>query len=161
MIHIRPVVEDDADTLSRILCESIRQLCAADHKSDPALVGNWTANKTPEQMKRWIANPQVTLVIAERDGQAAGAGCNSADGEVFLNYVSPDHRFCGVSKAILGHLEATLAKLVGRARLTSTETAHRFYLGAGWEDVGEPVNVFGLRGYPMEKALTTGDDVSG
>lgn len=161
MVHIRPVVAADAETLSSILCASIRQLCIADHKNDPALIGNWTANKTPERMTRWIANPQLSLVIAERDGQAAGVGCVSSDGELQLNYVSPAHRFCGVSRAILDHLEAALVKSLKRARLTSTETAHRFYREAGWDDVGEPVVVFGIQGYPMEKTLKAVDKGAG
>ncbi|MGI9508749.1 MAG: GNAT family N-acetyltransferase [Geminicoccaceae bacterium] len=153
MISIRPATVKDAETLSRVLCGSIRLLCGADHKNDPTLVANWTANKTPEQMKRWVADPKVTIVLAERNGQAAGVGCSSSDGEILLNYVIPEHRFCGVSKAIMSHLEAALAASFVRSKLTSTETAHRFYRDAGWVDVGEPVDVFGLRGYPMEKVL--------
>jgi GNAT superfamily N-acetyltransferase len=113
-------------------------------------------------MARWIANPRLTLFLAERDGQPAGVGCISEDGEVLLSYVAPAHRFCGISRAILAHAEVALAERgVSKARLTSTETAHRFYREAGWTDVGKPEIAFGLRGYPMEKELKPATDMSG
>jgi len=112
-------------------------------------------------MTRWIANPSLILFLAERNEQPAGVGCISADGEVLLNYVSPAHRFRGISRAILKHAEAALAEIgVSKGRLTSTETAHRFYREAGWTDVGEPEIMFGLRGYPMEKELKPPSDMS-
>lgn len=154
MIRIRQVTDSDAETLNEILCASIRELCSADHKNDPELIARWTADKTPGHIARWLTNPRITLVIAEREESPAGVGCVGEDGEVLLNYVAPAHRFCGVSRAVLAHLEAALtARGVSKARLTSTETAHRFYREAGWIDAGEPQIVFGIRGFPMEKEL--------
>ena len=78
--------------------------------------------------------------------------------EVALNYVAPKARFSGISKTMLGHLEDEMRELgIHDAFLTSTETAHRFYLSAGWTDVlsgGSDVEMFGLtRVYPMAKTL--------
>ena len=135
MVKIRQITARDAETLSQVLCASIRELCSADHKNDPELIARWTANKTPEHITRW---------------------------QVLLNYVAPAHRFCGVSRAILTYLEATLAERgISKARLTSTETAHRFYREAGWKDAGEPEIVFGIRGYPTEKELKPASGISG
>jgi GNAT superfamily N-acetyltransferase len=162
MVKICHITARDAETLSQVLCASIRELCSADHKNDPELIARWTANKTPEHITRWIANSGLTLVLADRDGQPAGVGGISEDGQVLLNYVAPAHRFCGVSRAILTHLEATLAERgISKASLTSTETAHRFYRKAGWMDVGEPEIVFGIKGYPMEKELKPASGMSG
>ena len=47
------------------------------------------------------------------------------------NYVAPDARFRGVSRALLGALEVRAAERGNvRCTLTSTETAHRFYRAA-------------------------------
>lgn len=154
MLTIREALEADAETCSRVLCGSIRELCLPDHKGDAGLIARWTGNKTPEGMARWIANPRATLFLAEHDGSAAGVGAISEDGEVLLNYVDPGHRFAGVSRTMLAHLEAALRERgLSMGKLTSTETAHRFYRDAGWRDAGEPQEVFGLKGYPMVKNL--------
>ena len=58
-------------------------------------------------------------------------GAVTDTGEITLNYVSPDARFRGVSKTLLGALEVRAADR-GNAQCTlaSTETARRFYLSA-------------------------------
>ncbi len=50
-----------------------------------------------------------------------------------LNYVSPDARLRGVSKALLGRMEAE-ARFLGLAEcgLDSTRTARTFYQSAGY-----------------------------
>lgn len=154
MLSIREADEKDAEACSKVLCASIRELCLADHNGDAELIARWIADKTPENLARWIADRRSALFLAERDGSAAGVGCISEDGEVLLNYVAPAHRFCGVSRAMLAQLEATLRdRGIANARLTSTETAHRFYREAGWVDFGEPEVMFGIKGYPMAKEI--------
>jgi GNAT superfamily N-acetyltransferase len=76
-------------------------------------------------------------------------------GEITLNYVSPDARFRGESRALLMALE-TRARERGNQRCTllSTETAHRFYRSAGYIDDGSPQGKFGTTSsYPMSKEL--------
>ncbi|WP_244617249.1 GNAT family N-acetyltransferase [Pleomorphomonas diazotrophica] len=71
-----------------------------------------------------------------------------------LNYVTPEARFRGISKAILRSLEAYLRDLVHtECRLTSTETAHAFYLAMGYGDAGEPDLRRSVSGRPMHKLL--------
>jgi GNAT superfamily N-acetyltransferase len=153
-ITIRPALPADAQQLSTVLCDSIRELCAADHGKDEAIIARWLANKTPEQMLRWLANPNITVLLAEREGAPAGVGCASRSGEILLNYVAPQHRFAGVSKAMLAVLETWLARQgVAVGRLSSTRTAHRFYLAMGWQDAGAPETQFGVGAMPMQKAL--------
>jgi len=154
MIVVRKAESRDAAACSAILRDSIRILCVADHRGDAGIVGDWTANKTPERVLRWIVDPQMTLLLAERIGKPAGVGAFSGDGEILLNYVAPAHRFVGVSRALLARMEALLAEGgIAVARLSSAETAHRFYRTGGWVDSGEPDRMFGLTGYPMEKQL--------
>lgn len=154
MIRIRPARPGDEAALSRLLIRSILELCAADHKGDPEIIARWIANKTPESVARWIVDSRFPLFVAERGGEPAGAGAFGRDGHIVLNYVDPAHRLQGVSRAMLAHMEAELAQAgLRKATLSSTETAHRFYLGAGWRDAGPVEMAFGMPGYPMRKAL--------
>lgn len=99
-----------------------------------------------------VANPDIALYAAERGPELVGVGCLDSSGHIRLNYVAPRYRFSGVSKALLGALEAVLVErghTVGY--LTSTDTARRFYRARGWRDgPGEGAQ---WEGYPMHKAL--------
>jgi len=154
MITLRVADTNDAVRLSELLCSSIRELCEADHGNKPDVIAAWTANKTPENLVGWIGNSRLTLILAERNQEPAGLGGICHDGEVLLNYVTPSHRYSGISDAILRRLEDELVRQgIENARLTSTETAHQFYLDRGWRDTGEPERKFGVVGFPMEKTL--------
>ncbi len=133
---------------------SVTQLCSADHHDDPGNVAQWVSNRTPDGVARMMANPTQTFFVAERDGALAAVGAVNDAGIVMFNYVSPEHRFCGVSGALMAHLEAVL-KAAGHAeaRLVSTTTAHRFYLDRGWHDDGPPEVEGFSTSYPMRKAL--------
>lgn len=90
-----------------------------------------------------------------KSGDIVGVGAASAAGEILLNYVSPDARFRGVSKAILLHLESyVLAQGNRKSFLSSTRTAHPFYLAVGYEDAGEPELWAGMSAQPMVKWLS-------
>jgi hypothetical protein len=52
---------------------------------------------------------------------------------------------------LLAAMEAALGP--GEATLTSTVTAHRFYLSRGWSDAGEIERYAGMIAYPMRKRL--------
>ena len=69
--------------------------------------------------------------------------------------MSPDARFRGVSKAILNQLEARALELGNNTcALTSTETARRFYLSAGYVQFGPPEPSIGKgSSYRMVKRL--------
>jgi GNAT superfamily N-acetyltransferase len=154
VISVRPANAADVPAMSRVLTRSITELCAADHRDDPALVARWTANKSVAGVEKMLASEGVTLLVAERDGTIAAVGAIIEPDTIGLNYVDPDHRFAGVSKALLEAMEGELrARGIREARLHSTRTAHEFYLGAGWEDSGPPEDGFGMRDYPMRKTL--------
>jgi hypothetical protein len=144
----------DAEAMSVVLTRSITELCAADHRDDPRIIAGWTGNKTPDGVARMLANPDMTLLVAERGSDLVAVGAIDGAGAVRLNYVSPDHRFMGASKALLVAMEAELrGRGVEVARLDSTATARRFYLAAGWVDAGEADRSGAVVGYPMEKRL--------
>jgi N-acetylglutamate synthase-like GNAT family acetyltransferase len=83
------------------------------------------------------------MFVATDDEAIVGVASVTTSGEITLNYVSPDARFRGVSKALLKRLEAKAAELGNeRCVLTSTVTARLFYLSAGYEEQGFPVSGF-------------------
>jgi GNAT superfamily N-acetyltransferase len=137
--------------MSALLIASITELCVLDHGNRPEALGPWLANKTPEGVARWFANPDSRLFVAERDGGLAAVGGVNGRREITLNYVSPAHRFAGVSKALLTAMETALGP--GDARLTSTVTAHRFYRTMGWTDTGELERDGGMVAHPMRRML--------
>jgi GNAT superfamily N-acetyltransferase len=154
-VKIRDAVTEDADAACDVLRRSIAELCAADHRNDPAIVERWLANKTPETFRTWLDQANNTALVAVEDGRVLAVGSVTDEGEIGLNYVSPDARFRGVSRALLRALEVRAAER-GNARCTliSTETALSFYRARGYSDEGPPVGAFGtLAGYPMARVL--------
>jgi hypothetical protein len=148
VIAVRLAEPRDAAAISALLIDSITQLCAADHRNDPEILARWLANKTPEGVGLWFANPDNTMLVAEREGELAAAGAFNVSREIILNYVAPAHRFMGVSSALLAAIEASLGP--GEAMLTSTATARQFYRSRGWIETGDQA---GMTAYPMRKML--------
>lgn len=152
---IREASVAEAEAVAVVLRRSITELCVAEHGNATAVIDAWLANKTAESVGDWIADPSQTLLVAIIDGEIAGVAAASRFSQVLLNYVSPSHRFCGVSKALMAALEAYLGQQgCSVARLTSTATAHGFYLGLGYQEDGPPQHWRGdALVYPMKKAL--------
>lgn len=144
----------DTAEISNVLIASITQLCAADHQDDPEKLAAWTRNKSPDGVAAMLANPDIVMLVAERDGRVVAVGAVTRSGEVALNYVAPEARFSGVSKALLGALEAELAGLgFAEGRLEATATARAFYTAAGWIAEGPQASGRMVNGYPMRKIL--------
>ena len=153
-MDIRRATIADATAICDIVIRSIRELCIEDHKDDPDILALWLANKTPENVARWLETPANTNLVAIEGAFVLGAGCVTTAGEITLNYVSPDARFRGVSRALVAALEAAARQNGNRScRLESTATARRFYQGAGYVDSRAPMQKHGLTTYPMSKDL--------
>jgi GNAT superfamily N-acetyltransferase len=112
------------------------------------------ANKTPENVVRWLANPGNLNLVAVEGELVLAVGCVTISGEIVLNYVSPAARFRGVSSALLIAMEDA-ARMEGNSccTLDSTITAHGFYRSRGYCDTGAPGQKFGLTTFPMSKTL--------
>lgn len=155
-MEIRDAVVEDAAAACEVMRRSISELCVPDHGNDPEFLRRWLANKTPEVVAAWIRRPKSSVLVAV-DGEAILAvGCVTDKGEILLNYVSPDVRFRGVSRAMMRELEARARKRGNsECRLFSTATAFPFYRAGGYRETG-PVQVrFGMSScYPMTKRLT-------
>ena len=154
-MEIRDAVLADAPAACAVLRRSITELCTADHRNDPAILERWLANKTPEIVASWIAQPASAMLVAVEGGIIRAVGAVTDMGEITLNYISPDARFRGVSRAMLGALEARAAERGNtRCTLISSATARRFYRTAGYVEDGPPQGKFGTTGsYPMSKPL--------
>jgi GNAT superfamily N-acetyltransferase len=155
LIETRDAVPDDASAGCVVMRRSIAELCVADHKNDPMILARWLGNKTVENFVAWINQPDNSLLVAVEEGRMLAVGSVTDAGSIGLNYVSPDARFQGVSRALLRALEArVLARNNRRCTLTSTETARRFYLSNGYVSSGAASGAFGTdAAYPMYKIL--------
>ena len=152
-VRLRIARPSDAAAAAAVLRASITVLCIADHGNEPEILASWLANKTPRDVRTWIEAPGRVLV-AEQCGRIVGVGAAAISGNITLNYVLPEARFRGVSKAMLGGLEEYLrGKGHARSALSSTITAHRFYLAARYVDTGEPLSRRGLTEFPMIKDI--------
>jgi len=153
-MEIRNATSADGPAACDVMRRSITELCVADHRNDPAILGRWLSNKTPEIFRSWI-RPGNSLLVAVEDGDILAVGCVTDNGEITLNYVSLDARFRGVSTALLGALEKRAIELGnGECQLESTETARRFYLDRGYVEQGPADGKFGTAsGYPMSKVI--------
>lgn len=154
-MEIRDARQEDADQACDVLRRSISQLCVVDHGNDPAILDAWLANKKPEIVAAWISQQGSSLLLAVEGDAILAVGSVTDAGEITLNYVAPEARFRGVSRALLGALEArALERGNTRCRLISTETARRFYQSAGYGDDGAQRGKFGTRfSYPMSKEI--------
>lgn len=152
--EIRDAVEADADAACEVMRRSIAELCLADHHGDSKILGAWLANKRPEIFRAWLTRGNQSYLLAIEDRRVLGVGAVTDAGEITLNYVSPDARFRGVSHAMLAALERRARERGnGECRLTSTTTAHRFYVARGYVETGGTDRNFGTDGFPMRKAL--------
>jgi GNAT superfamily N-acetyltransferase len=154
-VKIRGATKDDAAAACAVLRASITELCVADHHDDPAILSSWLANKTPEIVAAWIADPNASLLLAVEDQAILAVGSVRNCGEITLNYVSPAARFRGASTALLRALEARAGERGNSVcTLLATETAHRFYLARGYTDIGAPQRKFGTNSsYPMSRKI--------
>jgi N-acetylglutamate synthase-like GNAT family acetyltransferase len=130
-VDIRRARIEDAAGACAVLRQSIAELCHLDHGGDETYLAKWLSNKTVENVRRWIH--QTHFFVAEEAERLVGVAAMTGAGKVTLNYVAPDARFSGVSKALMLRLEETARALgVAECRLESSQTALRFYQALGY-----------------------------
>ncbi|MFK7838430.1 MAG: GNAT family N-acetyltransferase [Sulfitobacter sp.] len=135
-ITVRKGCDADGAEAVDVVRQSISDLCFADHEDDAQEIADWLSNKTEETWVAWLTRRDATVLVAEKANKIVGVGMINHDREVLLNYVRPDARFTGVSKAILEALESVALK--GGKReciLESTKTAKRFYENCGYKSI--------------------------
>jgi GNAT superfamily N-acetyltransferase len=154
-MEIRDAKVEDAEVACLVMRRSISEPCEADRRNDKGILESWLENKTPEIFSSWIKQPGNSLLVAAEGSKILAVGSVTDAGQITLNYVSPDVRFQGVSRALLRALEErAIERGNTRCTLTSTETALRFYKSNGYTTDGQPVGNFGTSfGHPMSKML--------
>ena len=152
-MKVRPAELQDADVATEVVRQSITELCRADYRDDRATLEMWLANKTPDNMRLWIETLHV--VVAVDNATILGVAAMSRSGTLLLNYVAPDARLKGVSKALMAGLEVTAVNLgIEQLALESTVTARSFYLAIGYVANGPSQPSFGLLiSHPMRKVI--------
>ncbi|MCO4823878.1 MAG: GNAT family N-acetyltransferase [Amylibacter sp.] len=134
MTQIRRATEADAEVAINTLRRSISELCFADHDGDVQEIKAWLRNKTVAAWNDWIAREDVLVLVADRNQTVVGVGMVSLQGKIMLNYVHPDARFSGVSKAMVAAMEEELrSRKVPCCQLESTTTAREFYVNCGFQ----------------------------
>jgi GNAT superfamily N-acetyltransferase len=112
-------------------------------------------NKTPQNVEKWLSYPAWSMLVALESGQVVAVGYVSHDGEIAMNYVLPDARFRGVSRAMVQAMEMR-AREHGAEKyvVVSTVTARRFYISNGYkpEEWRQRIHYdVGTVSYPMVK----------
>jgi N-acetylglutamate synthase-like GNAT family acetyltransferase len=159
-VTVREATTDDAAEACAVIRRSIVELCHLDHRGDEAFLTKWLSNKTAENVGRWISQRRH-FFVAEDGGKILGAAAMLDSGKIILNYVSPDARFRGVSKALMWALEDRASALgIAECRVESTQTALRFYQALGYARtnesyihplIGQPAIVLAKRLQPPDR----------
>ena len=156
MVSVRRATPRDTEAAVEVVRRSIEELCVADHHNDAATLAKWLANKTPENFRSWISNPDNFCVIAEDvDGRLCGVGLVDRSGEIKLFYLAPGSQGRGIGRAVHAVLEEQAqAWGLPKLHLDSTILARPFYEAMGYKSLGEAKNRFCvLQCYPYEKLL--------
>ncbi|WP_027256613.1 GNAT family N-acetyltransferase [Leisingera aquimarina] len=150
---IRPATVFDVFAISQVLIASIRDLCQADHGGDAGKIADWTANKSPAQIRNWIDGPG-RYWLAERGGGPEAVGGLAPEGLISLLYVFPGAVGQGSGSVMLRHLEMELCGAGhSEGRLNATRTAQGFYRTRGWQSDDAPQEGCGTPCIPMRKSL--------
>jgi GNAT superfamily N-acetyltransferase len=151
-MEIREASIEDGEAACEVIRRSIIELCAADHQGDAAQLAAWLDNKTPDNVRSWIAHADNSFLVAVEQDVIVGVAAATKAGEITLNYVAPEARLRGVSRALLGALESRArARGNPRCTLTSTATALPFYVANGYVEDGAAARCG--TGYRMSKVL--------
>ncbi len=154
-LEIRDALREDAEAACEVLRQSITELCHLDHKKDPSILAQWLRKKTPDIVESWIAEEGNSVLVAIDEGAVVAVGAVTDAGDITSNYVSPQARFRGVSRAMMSALELrAVTRGNKQCTLTSTATARSFYHALGYTETGPPDCKYGMdSGFPMVKQL--------
>ncbi|MES0882200.1 GNAT family N-acetyltransferase [Roseibium sp. SCP14] len=127
----------DAEEIAVLLRRSIIELCQNDHGNSPERYEPWLKNKTAENVERWIRGPGRVFSAVDQNRRVVGISMGTPDGEVVLNYVLPEARYCGVSKMLMNAIEDYFRdRGLSSSILNSTCTAENFYRSIGYSETG-------------------------
>ena len=137
-VVLRRARVEDTDAVVTVLRRSITELCVADHRNDPGVLGAWLENKTAENVRTWIESPRAFMVVAEVRGAVCGVASLGVTGGILLCYLLPEVQSTGVGRALLAGLEAEARRQgIRELSLESTVSARGFYSAHGFRPKGD------------------------
>ena len=143
--EIRRAEANDATAACEVLRRSIAECCVLDHKNDPAILGAWLGNKTPETVASWFASPTNYAVVATEDGAVVGVALLTAAGKLALCYLLPEVRQRGAGKALLACVEQQACSWGVKAlQLHSTASGEEFFARQGYLRAGNVRSPYGV-----------------
>jgi len=154
---VRVAAAEDAAAITALLRGSITCLCIDDHQNDPATLERWLRNKTPDNFRQWLQDPERYFVVAEMDSKICGVGMLRRNGNLDLCYVLPGKERLGIGSALVRALEERARHWrLSVVQLISTVNARAFYERLGYEFTGQDsVPGYGvLRDYYYAKSVT-------
>lgn len=144
-LEIRIAALEDAVAACNVLRRSIAECCVLDHKNDPAILGAWLGNKTPQMVASWFESPTNYCVVALNDGEVIGVSLLTGAGKLALCYLLPEARGIGAGKAMLARVEETAANWGVKAlQLHSTATGAEFFASHGYIRAGRVRSPYGV-----------------
>ncbi|HZW20405.1 GNAT family N-acetyltransferase [Noviherbaspirillum sp.] len=151
---IRAAGQADAAQACNLLCRSISECCAEDHRNDSAILAAWLGNKTPENVASWFACASHHSLVACDGSDVTGVAIMTRQGRIVLFYIAPEVRSTGTAKALLGALETQAREWGLRAlQVASTLTARGFYERNGFDYCGPARTAFGTDAVALAKKL--------
>lgn len=144
---------EHSDEICNVLIRSITEACKKDHNNGASLQ-EWLANKTPENVKKWIKSDNIGFVCSHKS-IITGFILIDIKGHILLNYVLPVYIGKGCGHALLKKIEDyAQSNGIQQLHVDSTITAHEFYLKNGFIEQYPPRPKNDAQtSYPMKKAL--------
>jgi L-amino acid N-acyltransferase YncA len=154
-IIIRKATPQDAEAACAVLVRSIKEICAPDYENDDQILAQWLENKTPDNVRRWIASERSYCVVAVNAQDEILGFASISGAEIMLNYVLPEALYRGIGKEMLRALEAhAVASGVDHITLVSSISAKGFYERNGYVSNGAPRHVGRIIGdFPLIKTM--------
>eukprot|EP00727_Mastigamoeba_balamuthi_P001982 m51a1_g11781 hypothetical protein (656) ;mRNA; r:290025-292991 len=113
-VHVRQFREDDASTLSSVICHALRTVNAADYPPD--VIAEMCERYSPAGVLRVARSSHLLVASRSPDGPVIGSMACDLRGHVSAAFVLPDSEGAGVGRALLEELERWAALTDGGAR---------------------------------------------
>jgi len=156
-VEIRVAASIDAFAACNVLRRSITECCVLDHRDDPAILGAWLGNKTPQMVANWFGSPTNYCLVAVLDGEVVGVALLTGAGKLALCYLLPEARGHGAGRALLAKMEEQACSWGVKAlQLHSTASGAGFFAAHGYVDAGKVRSPYGVETTFYWKQLDAG-----
>ena len=157
MPAFRPFQDRDAQALSRVFFDSVRQAALSDYS--PAQVEAWApAPPDPARFASKAGDGRLFLVAVIEQDEPIAFGDLEADGHIDYLYCRPDFVGKGVASALYDRLEHHASeRAMPRLYTEASELARRLFERKGFVVIARRdliVNGVALHNYAMEKTLS-------